>query len=432
MNLALAENSATADSLTADSLALSVRIQNALRLVTAPFPYLAGLVAATRLQLDARVPTMGVFASGRLVANPQFVERLNERDLIFVLAHEMLHLALRTHERARGSDRLEFNFAHDYIINDIVRAELGVATIPAGGLDMPGARNRSAEELVLDLRRRAARRDGRRAVWQSGAIAAGRSTGRAPRPGGGAGILSDEPGDVLDEAQERQLFPIDRDAQKAQADRIKELAAKGVALARVMGALKGVRGFDSGDESQLITGMRRPARSLWEGILQRWLEAAAMGERTFSRPSRRAVAGTDVILPGRRRDDWILNVVLDTSGSMAETLPRVLGALADYCEGIGVARVRLVQCDTAVTADELLEPRDLEQHRIHGFGGSDLSPALLHLAADPMVRATLVVTDGDIEYPREPMPYSLLWLLPPGSLTRFSPPYGQVALMAER
>jgi len=100
------------------------RAERALRLVTVPFPHLAGLVAAARVTLDDRLPTMGVFASGRLVANPQFVQRLKDNELLFVLAHEMLHLALRTHDRAKGADRLEFNYAHDYIINDILRAEL--------------------------------------------------------------------------------------------------------------------------------------------------------------------------------------------------------------------------------------------------------------------------------------------------------------------
>ena len=106
-----------------------------------------------RVDLDDRVPTMGVFASGRLVANPDFTARLSDDDLVFVLAHELLHLALRTHDRARGSGRLEFNYAHDYIINDMLRHALGVATIPAGGLDMPGAREKSAEQIVLEMRR---------------------------------------------------------------------------------------------------------------------------------------------------------------------------------------------------------------------------------------------------------------------------------------
>ena len=129
------------------------RIEKGLRMLTVPLPHLAGLAAAVRVNIDARVPTMGVFASGRLVANPDFTARLNDNELVFVLAHELLHLALRTHERAKGSGQLEFNYAHDYIINDMLRAALGVATIPAGGLDMPGAREKSAEQIVVEMRR---------------------------------------------------------------------------------------------------------------------------------------------------------------------------------------------------------------------------------------------------------------------------------------
>ena len=58
-------------------------------MVTVPFPHLAGLAAAVRVYLDARVPTMGVFASGRLIANPQFAARLNDHELVFVLAHAL-------------------------------------------------------------------------------------------------------------------------------------------------------------------------------------------------------------------------------------------------------------------------------------------------------------------------------------------------------
>ena len=118
------------------------RIHKGLRMVTVPFPHLSGLVAAARVSIDERVPTVGVFASGRMVVNPAFVAKLKDNELVFVLAHEMLHLALRTHDRARGSDHVQFNYAHDYIINDMLRAELGFQHIPAGGLRCAKTRRR--------------------------------------------------------------------------------------------------------------------------------------------------------------------------------------------------------------------------------------------------------------------------------------------------
>lgn len=417
----------------AGSRATAERIARGLRLVTVPFPHLSGLVAAARVTLDERVPTMGVFASGRLVANPAFVARLRQNELVFVLAHEMLHLALRTHDRAKGAGRLEFNYAHDYIINDMLRTELGFQRIPAGGLDMPGARERSAEEIVLEMRKQGHDRATRQRVWDARPGASGRG---APGPGagrssGGKGEVGsgDEVGDVLAEEIERAWYPDEAAEQAAGAEKMKALAARALSLAKAMGAMRG-RGLDPGASRQLVSALRGLYRTPWELALQRWLESVAPGDRSFTRPSRRGADRTDLVLPGRRREGWMLTVILDTSASMTNEIPRALGAIADFCDAAGVDQVRLVQCDAAVTADELLAPAELAQHEMAGYGGSDLSPAMLHLADDPHTRAVVVVTDGDVGYPQEQMPYAVLWVLPPNGSPTFQPSYGRVIVMA--
>jgi predicted metal-dependent peptidase len=398
------------------------RIARGLRMSTVALPHLAGLAAATRLALDERIPTMGVFASGRLVANPQFVRRLKENELVFVLAHELLHLALRTHDRARGSDRLQFNYAHDYIINDILRTELGFAHIPANGLDLPGARERSAEQILLDMRRSESQTKTR--VFEGEAISTRRLFGGGGRPDGDG-----EAGDVLDERLERTLFPEAAAEQAAQAEELRELAARALGLAAAMGRLKGLRGTDPGATRQVVSALRELYRPPWALALQRWLESVAPGERTFTRPSRRGAPQAELVLPGRRREGWILNVVLDTSGSMTAEIPRALGAIAGFCDAAAVDQVRLLQCDAAVTADEMLAPLALAEREITGYGGSDLSPAMRRLAEDPYVRAAVIITDGDIAYPAEPMPYNVLWVLPAREAGRFDPPYGRVVAM---
>ncbi|MGE5361781.1 MAG: DUF2201 family putative metallopeptidase [Bacteroidales bacterium] len=402
------------------------RIERGLRMVTVPFPHLAGLVATARVTLDDRLPTIGVFASGRLAANPDFVRHLKDSELVFVLAHEMLHLALRTHDRARGTDRLEFNYAHDYIINDILRTELGMP-VPAGGLDMPGARARSAEEIVLEMRRNQLAQT-KTAVWRGEATPSGRVFGDA----GGRDRSAGNAGDVLDASLEAELYPDETADAAAHAERVRAMAAKALGLAHAMGLAKGPRGTDAGSASQTVLALRGIYRTPWELALQRWIESVAPGERTFNRPSRREAEQADVVLPGRRREGWILNIVLDTSGSMTDEIPRALGAVAEFCDAVGVDQVRLVQCDAALTSDELLDPHDLAERRIAGYGGSDLSPALQHLADDQHVRAVVVITDGEIAYPPERMPYELLWLVPASFHSAFNPRYGRVVVMEPR
>ena len=407
---------------TADDQSQLGRIENGLRLLTVPFPHFAGLARAVRVSLDERVPTMGVFASGRLVANPQFVRQLKENELVFVLAHELFHLALRTHDRAVGSDPLRFNYAHDYIINDILRDELGFPHIPAGGLDWPGARRLSAEEILLEMEKDPSKAPPRTRVWQLRALAA-----RGPSAPGASG----PDGDVLDRQLEREWFPAEKASeQRAREEALKDAAARALSLGRVMDLMNSRgRGADPGTSNQLVTALRGLYRTPWEMALQRWLESVAPGERTFVRPSRRGADRADVVLPGRKREGWILNVVLDTSGSMTDEIPRALGAIADFCDAVAVDQIRLVQCDTAVTSDQFLSPAEVAAHTITGYGGSDLSPALHHLADDPHVQAVVVLTDGDVEYPEEEMPYDVLWLLPADGSPSFCPPYGAVLTM---
>jgi hypothetical protein len=46
----------------------------------------------------------------------------------------------------------------------------------------------------------------------------------------------------------------------------------------------------------------------------------------------------------------------------------------------------------------------LSTFTIAGFGGNDMSPGLLRLAEDPEVEVAMVITDGCVDYPAEPVP----------------------------
>jgi predicted metal-dependent peptidase len=132
-------------------------------------------------------------------------------------------------------------------------------------------------------------------------------------------------------------------------------------------------------------------------------------------------------LPGKSREGWTLNIVLDTSGSMDDAISRALGAIDQFCQANDVESVRILQCDVEVTSDEYVEVGSLERFEAKGFGGSDMSPAMLKLAEEPDVEAVIVLTDGGIDYPEGPMPYETLWCIVEGWWScdpRF--PYGTV------
>src|SRR5207249_7232944 len=135
-------------------------------------PHLAGLAHLVRLKSTDYFPVAAVGASGLLCINSALFARVPLADAAFVLAHELLHLALDTHRRQGDADPYLVNVAHDFIINDMLSEEMGRG-VPLSGLVWPGARNESLEKLVIDLSRRG--QSGRPACWSTG------GSGRHPR-----------------------------------------------------------------------------------------------------------------------------------------------------------------------------------------------------------------------------------------------------------
>src|SRR4051812_23018252 len=107
--------------------------KRAMSMVCANLPHLSGLAAVVEISADSRVKTAGVTASGRVLVSPAWFPTLTLPEATFVMAHELMHLCLESHQRGLGTDPRTFNIAHDYIINDILVQELSMP-VPADGL----------------------------------------------------------------------------------------------------------------------------------------------------------------------------------------------------------------------------------------------------------------------------------------------------------
>ena len=111
------------------------------------------------------IPTIGVSQRGVVVYNEKFMKGLKVGELIAVLVHEALHVALDYWERFDGKDPEIANWAHDFAINDIIITGLGTLHIkrqkaesttikielPKGGLYDKKYSGASGEEIYIIL-----------------------------------------------------------------------------------------------------------------------------------------------------------------------------------------------------------------------------------------------------------------------------------------
>ncbi len=428
----------------------------ALSNVLALMPWLAGLAAHVRLQLDERVGTAAVFASGRLLFNPTWLEMLPLGDATFVMAHELMHLMLLTHERAEGEIPVIVNIAHDIIINQMLEQEMGIRT-PAKGITyksvikqesqyrfeaLPGV---SLEETTA-LLKAYGDKDTLNNVSCWSLYPADQETVESKTPlGEMLGDLMSLPSarrppilkprklmDVFSEAEERQMFPGERSSNiKKETAETKQLAIEAMAIHEIQVAMeKNVtksasgRGTSAGHSTFSIEMLRSHYSTPWQWALQQWMESTAPSSNTYARTSRRGQY-PDFVRPGKKRTGETLHILLDTSGSMSYVLPLILGTITSFCEATGVDTIHMIQCDTQVAADEWLPVAGLQKFTAYGFGGSDMSPGMERLAADPEVERIIVITDGDIFFPRHEMPYEVLWVVTQNH-ERFNPGYGRV------
>jgi len=127
------------------------RAKLGLRAVTAELPHLGGLARIVRIRASSRVSVAAISATGLILINPELFATLEMANVVYILAHEMLHIALDTFSRGEGSDALAVNLAHDAVINDILTNELGREP-PLNGVNVPGARTSSLEALLAQAR----------------------------------------------------------------------------------------------------------------------------------------------------------------------------------------------------------------------------------------------------------------------------------------
>lgn len=351
------------------------RAERARRWMIASFPLLGAMAAAFKIVERTDVcSTLGVAIgavsahSATIYINP--AAALSENELRFVMAHEILHVALRHHARIEGRDAFLWNVACDFVINGWL-LEMGLGQIPEfGGLHDDRFKGLSAEAVydivVQNLR-----------LYRKCTTFAGIATS-----------------DILDRsAEDRPEIDLD--------DFCRRALAQGLALHRSMG-----RGTIPAGLVQEIEALSAPAIP-WDVKLAQWLDGffgPLEPRRTYARASRRQAATPDIPRPRTIMDPIEIQartfaVVLDTSGSMQiKVLARALGSIASYAASRDVPMVRLVFCD-AVAYDEGYVPAEqiADRVRIRGRGGTVLQPGidLVESATDfPKDGPILVITDG--------------------------------------
>lgn len=394
-------------------------------------PFFGSIALGLPSELDESVGTASTDGT-RIRYAPTFLEKLEVRQVVGLIAHEVLHVAL-LHSTSRGNrDPIRWNHACDYVINLILKD--GGYYLPEGGLIDEKYRNLSEYQVYELLAKKDAEKPkpqpkskpdkGDDESESSSGQGDSKSEDKGDKEGDGKGDgEGDNEGDPS-AGWGKVEDPTEKDGSKASPARLAEVAQK--AIEQVAGAEATARlaGNLPAGVDRLLGNARKPAVN-WRDTLRRLLTEKTRDDWSWRRPNRRY---RTAILPSLHSEgSGVLAISVDTSGSISPDLYKQAIAEIKECASTIKARVFIGSCDTTHYGFEEYLDGDALPH-LAGGGGTDFDDASIKLeelvSQGNEVKAHVFITDGETNnWGAEICP--TIWAI--HSNTRnIQPPYGEL------
>ena len=341
---------------------------------------------ATRLKIescDAWCPTAAT--DGRhLYYNTQFFNQLTEKQIEFVIAHEILHCVYDHMSRRDDRNPMLYNVACDYLVNNLLlRERIGekVTQIP---IFQDYKYDGWTSEEVYDELKKQADAQGEEFIKELGDLLDEHmdwSGGNEQEEGQGQGDRE------TGEGRPRKLTP---EEIKTIKDEIKEGMLQ---AAQAAGA-----GNVPGEIARMIKELTEPKMN-WREIIQTQIQSTIRNDYTFARPSRKGWH-TGAVLPGMNFEDTIdVCVALDMSGSISgdqacDMLSELQGIMQQYKD----YRIKVWCFDTQVYNEQDFSSDngdDVNTYEPKGGGGTDFMCNWEYMKQNDIVpKKFIMFTDG--------------------------------------
>lgn len=321
--------------------------------------FFATLILSTEQVLTDRVERAGTDME-RIYYNPAFIESLDVRVVMFVIGHEVLHIAFKHGLRRDNRNPELWNIACDYAINILLK-DSGFEIWKDAYIDNR-FRGMGAEEIYGILLREAK---------------------MIPPRDLGLDLLP---------------LPDDTPARRVKVDQtITQRVVQATTIAKMQGNMP--RGLD-----RAVNGMINPPLP-WQELLRDFATRVAQDDETWSRRNRRYRQ----ILPGRYSTNIGEFVIIgDTSRSMDDVFAQIGEELTYVMQYLKPELTRVIWADDEECSfqEEFTFGEDIVLHP-KGFGGTDMRKPLRFVEQyNPIV--VVLVTDCQTPWPSEPTPYPLI------------------------
>ena len=369
---------------------LERRIAKAKTALILEHPFFGNLAMNMPFEISDVVPTAGTNGD-RVLFNPDYCERLNDEELLFLVAHEICHPMFDHIYRKGERDHKKWNYAGDAVINPMLQDE-GIGQFIEGGVmdrDLL-AQGKGTADGVYNLLPQDSETDDDYVHNDMKAY-----------------------DDIEDGAQGKSPAEIEQ----KQAE-MKVKIAQATQTAKMMGKL-------SAGLERFVGDLLKP-RVNWVDVMQRFLVKQRTDTRTWARPNRRFLS-QGMYLPsvsGEALGEIVF--AIDTSGSIGEKeLTQFASEIVKVYQDLAPTKIHVIYFDSEVCHYDCFED-DEPVIKPHGGGGTAFSPIFKFMQdkdIDPV--CCIVLTDLCCnDFGDEPA-YPVLWV----SNEKGKAPWGEIVYM---
>ncbi len=365
----------------------------------------------------------------KIVFDPAFVQRLDERGRAFVMLHELMHCVLKHCTRSRGKLHLLYNIACDIVVNSMILDAWNLTEFEIDGSPMmhtapDGKEGRvyTADEVYEMLLKNSETQ-----------LADLFGVGNRKKGKGAQKPSGDATRDAY--AQLEQLYDDNKiDNHDAWENIGNTTFAENVWDTHIKQAAE-----ESKQAGNIPACMERVVRATvhtpkiaWQQVLHDYIQSFC-SDYVFSVPDRRFSG--DIILPSfqenvygaRVEDIWF---AVDTSGSIDDDqLAEAFGEIKDAVEQMDNIEGKVSFFDCEITDPvPFSSVEDIEQMIPKGGGGTSFEVIFSYLAehmAQALPKVLVIITDGYADFPPEDaaLGVPVIWLIVDSDVT---PPFGEV------
>lgn len=413
------------------------RITNAKIVAIRHYPFFGYLLLHLQTKTLVPVGTACVTDDGVMYYNPEWVETLNDEELLGLVCHEVSHLALghlTKHLQCENHEIL--GIAHDIVINNLLLENSlslpkcgylpknNECHVPFAGITITNISEKCSEQIYYELLKTEKQLNQQNIMSLPCPHSTPKKEGETPEncnggKGGIPGVICKDCLKKIQDAMSEGRFDthIATNNQKGQGENNKDwgqLLIEAAVTAKQRGLLP------AGIE-RLVNKITKPKIN-WRSIITKKIVDSIPNDFTWRRLNKKSIS-IQTPLPGTLKENIELTVSVDTSGSISETdLSEFLSEITGIANAYPQVKMTCIAADAEV--HEALEVKNGNIQKIRswkpkGGGGTAHQPVLEYIKKKiPACKLAIFFTDGysDIET-LTPPGHDVIWAINKGGTT---------------